>query len=420
MCDILFTPIRLGTLTARNRIVRSATYEGAADGEGRIGDAYVAMYDELAATGVGLIITGFTAISREGRAMQPLQARLDSVESVEAFRRMTRAVHRHGTPVVLQLAHAGRQTRSIMTGSQPVSCTRRRSVYFREKPRMLTDEEIRGIIVQFASSAVLAQEAGFDGIQLHAAHGYLLHQFLLRDVNRRTDRYGIDPFTGIGTTLLEEVVDAVRERCGADFPILVKISGETDFHHAFYPHAFDHLVMVLHRLQVAAIEISYGTMDHAMNIFRGDVPLPLVLRHNPLFATDAPVRRAVTRSFLRNVILPAFLPFTPMYNLEYAERAKVSTTVPVISVGGFRSRDEMEAALAAGRTDLVAMSRPFLREPDLVARMQAGERWVSACTHCNQCVVMCDAPRLTKCHQRHVTTAPARDDAPAHHTGVAS
>lgn len=420
MGDILFTPIRLGTLTVRNRIVRSATYEGAADGEGRIGDAYVALYDELASTGVGLIITGFTAISQEGRAMQPLQARLDSVAAIEEFRRVTRAVHRHGTPIVLQLAHAGRQTRRMMTGSQPVSCTRRRSVYFREKPRMLTTEEIRRIIVQFATSAVLAQEAGFDGIQLHAAHGYLLHQFLLRDVNRRTDHYGIDPYTGVGTALIEEVVDAVRERCGVDFPILVKISGETDFHHAFFPHAFDHLVMVLHRLQVAAIEISYGTMDYAMNIFRGDVPLPLVLRHNPLFATDAPVRRAVTRSFLRNVILPAFLPFTPTYNLVYAERAKVSTTVPVISVGGFRSRDEMEAALAAGRTDLVAMSRPFLREPDLVARMQAGERWVSACTHCNQCVVLCDAARPTKCHQRHATTAPARDSAAAHHTGVAS
>jgi 2,4-dienoyl-CoA reductase-like NADH-dependent reductase (Old Yellow Enzyme family) len=180
----LFSQITIGNLSLKNRLVRSATYEGAADRNGVPGDNYLPIYRELARNGVGMIITGFSYIARSGRAMQPFQAGLDDREKVRSFRRVTDEVHRHNCPIIVQLAHAGRQTLSSSTGVRPMSSTHKRSVYFREKPRMLHAREVYEIAEQFATSAMYAQEAGFDGVQLHAAHGYLIHQFILQDINR--------------------------------------------------------------------------------------------------------------------------------------------------------------------------------------------------------------------------------------------
>ena len=401
MASTLFTGIRLGTLALRNRIVRAATYEGGADADGMPGADYRRMYEELAAQEIGLIVTGFAFVSRQGRAMQPRQAGLDDDAKIPAFRAVTDAVHRGGTPIVAQLAHAGRQTRRAVTGMLPVSCTRRASVYFRERPRLLTDDEIREIASQFGRAAARAQRAGFDGVQLHAAHGYLLHQFLLPELNRLRGPFGIDASSGIGTALLGRVINAVRAACGADFPVLVKISGDTDLGRPFYPGHFDRLVVWLQEQEVAAIEISCGSMDYALNIFRGDLPFALAQRHNPLLQSHLPLMRSLKSAYFRKRILPVFRPFAPMYNLAYAERAKTRTRIPVVTVGGARSLREMEDALRKERADLVALSRPFLREPDFVQRLlDADTDYVSPCRNCNHCVIMCDTSRQTRCHQR--------------------
>lgn len=402
MNGLLFSGIQIGSLALRNRIVRSATYEGAADTDGAPGESYLRMYEQLGAMHIGLIITGFVYVSREGRAIQPLQAGMDSRENITAYRRVTDAVHRGGAPIIAQLAHTGRQTRRSVTGVRPFSSTRRRSLYFRERPRLLGRKDALEIALRFVRAATLAREAGFDGVQLHAAHGYLLHQLLLPDVNRLANEYGINRATGIGTELADRIIDSIREACGEDFPILVKISGETDYRRDFYPEHFDRFIEWLHGKRVAAIEISYGTMDYALNIFRGDVPVELALRHNPLFQTRSRLLRAGIEYYFRHKMLPVFIPFTPMYNLVYAARAKTLTDIPIITVGGARAKSEMEEAIALGKTDLVAMSRPFLREPDIVIRMeQAAGDYHSPCENCNHCVLMCDAGRLTKCYKRY-------------------
>ena len=403
MNGLLFSGIRVGPLALRNRIVRSATYEGAAGTDGVPGESYLRLYEQLGAMHIGMIITGFAHVSRDGRAMQPLQAGIERREHIPAFRRVTDAAHRGGTPIIVQLAHAGRQTRRAFTGSRPVSSTRRRSPYFRSKPRLLGRKDALEIALQFVHAATLAREAGFDGVQLHAAHGYLLHQLLFPDVNRLRNEYGIDRAPGIGTALADRIIDGIREACGEDFPILVKISAETDYQQDFYPGHFDRFIEWLHGKRVDAIEISYGTMDYAMNIFRGDVPVELALRYNPLFQTRSRLLRACIEYYFRRKMLPVFVPFTPMYNLAYAARAKTLTDIPIITVGGARTKSEMEAAIAQGKTDLVAMSRPFLREPDIVMRMErAADDYRSLCENCNHCVLMCDAGRLTKCYKRHL------------------
>lgn len=407
MRGILHTAIQVGGLTLPNRLVRSATYEGGADASGIPGDGYCELYEQLARSGVGMIITGFNAVSLQGRAMQPFQAALHSDAALSAFRRMTDAVHRHNGHVIAQLAHAGRQTRRVITGSRPVSCTRWPSPYFRERPRLLRRDELPTIVRQFADAASRAQEAAFDGIQLHAAHGYLLHQFLQPDINRMSRKHnGLDDGMP-DSSLLEDIIDAIRTRCGEDFPVLVKISGETDSGKPFFPQQFDYLIDVLDRKRVAAIEISYGTMDNPLNIFRGSITPSLVLAHNPLFNSPSRIRHTFWKLLVDHYFIPRQKPFSPMYNLPYAARARERTGVPVISVGGLRSTREMEGAISDGHADLVATSRPFLREPDFAHRiLHSGENHVSPCTNCNHCVFMCDAGEPTRCYQRPLDQHP--------------
>ena len=397
----LFSQITIGSLLLKNRLVRSATYEGAADKNGVPGDKYLSIHRELARNNVGMIITGFCYIARSGRAMQPFQAGLDEREKIRFFRRVTDEVHRHNCPIVVQLAHTGRQTLRSSVGGRPVSSTRKRSVYFRAKPRMLQAREVYEIAEQFATSALYAQEAGFDGVQLHAAHGYLLHQFILQDVNRLKDEFGVDAATGIGAKLLDEIIDRTRAKCRDAFPILVKISGNSDYSDRFYPVQFAHLIRYLNSKRVAAIEISYGTMDYALNIFRGDMNLPLLWKHNPLFKTTSRLKRALYSMYLRRYIMPKIRPYSSMYNLDYAEAAKALTDIPIISVGGFRSRNDMESVIAAGKADLIGLARPFIREPDFARRLMEADDYTSPCTHCNRCVFMCDAGRATTCYSKN-------------------
>jgi 2,4-dienoyl-CoA reductase-like NADH-dependent reductase (Old Yellow Enzyme family) len=399
----LFSQITIGNLSLKNRLVRSATYEGAADRNGVPGDDYLSIYRELARNDVGMIITGFTYIARSGRAMQPFQAGLDDREKIRPFRRVTDEVHRHNCPIIVQLAHAGRQTLASWTGVRPVSSTSERSVYFREKPRMLRVGEVYEIAEQFATCAMYAQEAGFDGVQLHAAHGYLIHQFILQDINRLTHEFGVDAATGVGTRLLDEIIDRTRAKCGATFPILVKMSGNSDYSNRFYPVQFANLIRFLNSKRVAAIEISYGSMDYALNIFRGDMNLPLLWKHNPLFKTTSRLKRAFYAMYIRRYIMPKIQPYSSMYNLKYAEAAKGITDIPVISVGGFRSRNDMETVIAAKKSDLIGLSRPFNCEPDFARKLMQVDDYTSPCTNCNRCVFMCDAGQVTRCYSQITT-----------------
>jgi len=394
----LFEPYRYKELSLRNRIIRSATYEGRCDRDGYPLESYTDFYRALAENEAGGIITGFAFISKEGRAMQPRQAGIDHPGKVPFFKKVTVAVHREGCPIFLQISHAGRQTLKSVTDMPVRGCSGSRSHYFREKPKPLSTQEAYKVISQFADSAKYAREAGFDGIQLHAAHGYLLHQFLLPATNNRKDEFGIDPATVIGHTFLEKVIMAVREKCGSDFVILVKISGGVDLLPPFELSQFKELVRFLNRMPVNAVEISYGTMDHALNIFRGDVPEALILSHNPIFKSNGGIRKRLTKFIMHHYFIPSLKPFTPAYNLEYAALAKRLTGIPVITVGGFRNGEEINSALDEGKADLIGLSRALVCEPDYIKKLKLNRSYKSQCTNCNKCSVMCDSLHETRCY----------------------
>jgi len=397
--NLLFSGKNIGKLHLKNRIIRSATYEGASDRYGFPAKKYLTIYETLAKYDVGMIITGFSYVSKQGKAMQTAQSGIDSAEKIKYFRDVTNAVHNYNCPIILQLAHTGRQTLEIETGTTPVSSTTKKSIYFREKPKLITPEEIKEVITQFTNSSIYAKESGFDGVQLHAGHGYLLHQFLLPETNKLSNEFGIDKSTGFGTKIIDVIIDNIKEKCGNDFPVLIKISGNHDISNNYHSDKFENLIAFLDSKRFSAIEISYGTMDYPLNIFRGNLNLDTVYRYNPIYKTDSKIKRFLSEQYIQRIIQPKFKKFTRMYNLSFAERAKKLTDIPIISVGGFRSGNEIEFAISKGKADFVSLSRPFICEPDFVIKLKnSGINYESKCKNCNECVFMCDSGKVTACY----------------------
>jgi len=351
----------------REKIIRSATFEGMADSEGNPTDDYKLLYQKLAENGVRHIITGFMFISNEGRAMHKGQAGMDAPVKVEKYKEVTEAVHTYGAKIYAQIAHTGRQTTG--TGYDIVGVSPKKSNYFGETPRILKTEEIYNIAKQFADSSLYAKQAGFDGLQLHAAHGYLIHQFLIGSINNRTDEFAEK------TRFLELVICKIREKCG-DFPIWIKVSGGVNIS----GYDFAGLITFLNSTRVDLIEISYGTMDFPLNIFRGSVPFKAALKHNPIISKKN--WREIVKMLLK------FKKFSPIYNLKYAVLAKSITDIPIAIVGGIRTADEIKKCLV--KYDYVSLCRPFIKEPDLLNLLKK-DNFKSSCTNCNLCAIMADS-----------------------------
>jgi 2,4-dienoyl-CoA reductase-like NADH-dependent reductase (Old Yellow Enzyme family) len=397
----LLQPASLGSCDLQNRIIRSATYEGLCDAAGYPSDRYINLYKALSRNYIGGIITGFTYISQDGRAMQPGQAGIEHDKKIDAYKKVIKAIHTGGSKIFMQLAHSGRQTNEAAVGGSVYGVSKRKSAYFRTKPKKLSEDGIDRLIQQFADASQRAQHAGYDGIQIHAAHGYLIHQFILPSINNRSDIFGLDAYYKIGIAFLDRVIDVIRERCGKTYPLLIKISAGDDYRQGFSTKQFIQLIQFLNTKQIDGIEISYGTMDHALNIFRGSsLPVKQILDVNPRYKSNNSVYRYLWKHFLSPYISRKFKPFTSTYNLTHATLAKKHTDIPVISVGGFRSGPEMYTTIEDNQTDFVSLCRPFICEPDFAVKVSKDINHISKCKNCNRCAIMCDAGVPTKCYQR--------------------
>lgn len=392
----LAEPLALRRMSLPNRIIRSATYEGMADEDGRPTAALGGLYEALLTGAVGTLITGFTSISREGRAMQPRQCALDSMECAGPWSEILAPLRRAHPEarLIAQLAHAGRQTHSSVTGRPVVGAGRRACSFFRERPRELTTDEVAERAGQFGRAAAVVRAAGFDAVQIHAAHGYLVHQFLSPWTNRRRDKWGAP------NAFLLAILEAVRRHAGGDFPVWVKLSWSEDRTPGIDLRATAATVRALDEAGIDAVEISYGSMEWAINIFRGACPIEVAMRVNPLLARIPRWVRALWLATAGRSHLRRLRPFEENYNARAAAELQRGAGLAVIPVGGIRSAAGIAQCLGELGLPAVALCRPLIRDPHFPRHLLAGEVETSGCTNCNLCAVHCDSQNPLRCYHR--------------------
>jgi len=357
------TPGKIGNLTIKNRFVRSATMEAMATEDGHATEQHIQLYRRLAEGGSGLIITGHTWVQKNGQSGR-FQMGIDDDKYIPALAKIADVIHvsGQGAKAVLQLTHAGRQTLDFQT--DPVAASAVKDTFTGCMPRALTTQEVKDTIIAFADGARRARDAGFDAVQIHAAHGWLVSGFLSAYTNRRTDEYGGGSRENRCRMLLE-IYDAIRARVGADFPILVKINVDDFLVGGITPTEAAEIARLLAKKGFAAIETS-GGMWECLSRTEAE------LGWKPVFIPES-------RTGIK-----------PLKNEAYfrapAALIKKSTGIPVILVGGLRSLDTIESVLKSGDADFISLSRPLIREPDLPNKWLQGKRTTAECISCNNCL----------------------------------
>ena len=342
--SVLFEPYEIGSMEIRNRFMRSPTTSYWSDERGVIRPEIIDLYRRLSEGGVGLIVKGHTYVADAGKAHKGM-AGISSEIHMHRLRELTDAVHEHGGKIVTQLNHAG--YKSVVDRAGP-------SEYQAAdwKGRALTVDEIHDIVDAFGDAAQRSMDAGFDGVQIHGAHGYLVSQFLSRLANRRTDEYGGS--LGNRMRLLNDVYDEIRARVGGCIPVLIKLNCDDFSPNGFTVEDSIEVTKALSLRGINAIEISGGGVGQVAEIRR------VRARSDDPELSEANFAGHAAK--IREAIKP--------------------TTMALVN--GIRSRRCMEAILEKDVADLISMSRPFIREPALVRRLEAGQP-AATCTSCDAC-----------------------------------
>ena len=346
--SVLFETTEINGMKLTNRFVRSATWEGMAADDGAVTPKLIQTMVDLAEGGVGLIISGHAYISPEGQA-GPWQMGIYKDELIDGLKNITDAVHNAGGKIVAQLAHAGHFAIKALTKQPPHVV----SIFdgLSKSPRHeLTKEDIHNLVNAFADAAKRAKTAGFDGVQIHSAHGYLLSQFLSPAYNRREDEYGGSIKNRARVHV--EIYNAIRSAVGKDYPVLIKINSEDHIENGLNLEDSITAAKLLTDAGIDAIELSGGTLSSG--------------------------KLSPSRSGINKEEREA-------YFKEAAAAYKKKITVPLILVGGMRSLNVAEKTINSGAADYISMCRPFIREPGLIKRWQSGDTSPARCKSDNLC-----------------------------------
>ena len=370
----VFGPARLGPVTLRNRVIKAATFEGAAP-DGLVTDRLVEFHRAVAAGGAGMTTLAFCAVAPEGRTER--RQLLMRPEVVPGLARLAQAVHAEGARVSAQLGHAGPVADSHSNGVQGISPMRRFNALGLRFDRAATPDDIARVVTAHADAAELAADAGFDAVELHFGHDYFVSAFLSPRINRRRDEFGGDAHRR--AEVARRTAVAVRERVGDRIAVLAKLTMHDGAGGGTRP---EHSLVTARLLQddgaLDALVLTGGSsLLNPMFLFRGDPPL-----REFAAAMRPPLRWGIRLSgerFLRSY------PFEEAYLLPLARQFRAALTMPLVLLGGVTSRKTLDLAMAEG-FQFAAMARALLREPDLVARLQRDAATTSACIHCNQCV----------------------------------
>lgn len=386
MDSLLFTPVTLGPLTLRNRSIRSAAFESMCPGN--VPSPQLLDYHRsVAAGGVGMTTVAYAAVTRSGLSfdrqlwMRP--------EIVPGLRELTDAVHAEGAAASIQLGHCGNMSHKSICGCLPVGASSGFNLYSPTFVRGVRADELPEMAKAYGNSVCLAREAGFDAVEIHAGHGYLISQFLSPSTNHRKDEFG-------GTLanrmrFMEMVMEEVMKAAGNDMAVLVKMNIRDGFRGGMELDESLQVARKLQELGAHALVLSGGFVSKSpMYVMRGEMPIRTMTHYMTCWWLKYGVR------LVGKYMIPS-VPFREAYFLEDALKFREALDIPLVYVGGLVSRQKIEEVLIHG-FEAVQMGRALLNEPDFVNRMRREENARCNCRHSNYCIARMYTLDMA-CHQ---------------------
>jgi 2,4-dienoyl-CoA reductase-like NADH-dependent reductase (Old Yellow Enzyme family) len=371
----VFAPARLGPVRVRNRTVKAATFEGRAP-HGQVTDALIDYHLAVARGGVGLTTVAYLAVAPEGRTHR--EQIVVGPQTRDGLARMVDAVHDTGAAIAGQVGHAGPVANGRSNGVKAISASRMPSPLSMQVIRSATEADLTRITRDYVAAARTLVDAGFDVLELHMAHSYLISSFLAPGLNRRKDGWGgaLENRARLG----RQVARAVREEVGDACAVTAKVSVSDGFRGGVSTdEGIEYAALLEADGHLDALQLSGGSsLMNPMYLFRGEAPVSEFAATMPLVVRLA-MKSPAGRRFLKTY------PFEEAYFRDKALRFREALSMPLMLLGGINRRDTMDQAMADG-FEFVAMGRALLREPDLVNRLAAGRATEGVCIHCNRCM----------------------------------
>lgn len=375
----IFSTCNIAGIKLNNRICRSATYESLADMEGRPSEKLSNMYIKLAKGGVGAIITGMIGVQQNGRA-QSQMCMIDRDEYVDDYKRINSSLDFYGVPLIAQLAHCGGQTDGSASGGYHLAPSRRFYINANKCSQVLSEEDIASIIKNFINAIERAKKAGFAGVQLHAAHAYLLSEFLSGGLNSRKDNWGGSVENRF--RIVSAIMKGARERVG-NYPIWGKFSAYDNLKNGIREDEAIRLAVMFQEAGVDALEVSCGANDGLSTIRTTKIPYEAILANKLNLRTKSKIIKGIAKTFIPFLVKR----YGPVYNynVKAAARIKQNIDIPVIVVGGIRNINDINKIIGEKKADFISMCRPFIIEPDIVNKFKSGKQQASKCIECCHC-----------------------------------
>lgn len=391
--NLLGQPFYINKLQLKNRIEAAPTFECMATDDGKVTKDLHKRYRNLAQGGAGLIIPGIAYVEKNGK-VAPRQIGVFSDDHISGLGELAQTIHEHGAKAVLELVHAGRQTRpDVIGGATPMAPSAiEADPLYNVQPREMTVGEIRQTINEFAEASSRAKKAGFDGVMILAAGGYLVAQFLSPHTNRRTDEWGGNSENRM--RFLVEIYKRVRQAVGSEYPVLTKLTVEEGLPNGIHIEDAAKYANKLSELGVDAIELGGGTIvDTVFLGIRGNIPIDILT-----MGKDETLKPLIEEALFS---LKDVVKCEEAYWLGAAEQIKkVTGNTPLILSGGMKYPQTMEKIVQEGKTDLISLCRPLIKEPNFPNEILAGRKSPSTCAFCNMCVAAIFLMKPVGCYNR--------------------
>jgi len=377
--NTIFSQGKIASLTLKNRVIRAGCFEGMCQ-DGQVTDALIEHHRRVAEGGVAMTTVAYCSVSYDGRAFgHELWMR---EEIVPDLKKLTDVIHAEGAVASIQLGHCGFFTSKSVIGKRPMGASPKICVFTMSYCREMTKEDIEEKIQDFVDAAVLAKKTGFDAVEIHAGHGYLLSQFLSPWTNKRKDEFGGSFENRLRFPV--KVIEEVRKTVGPDFPILVKMNQTDGMADGIQIGDAVVIAKAFEKAGASALIPSAGfTSKVPFLMLRGNLPI------KEMSNNQEKLMNKIGLKLFGRFMVPGHT-YEPMFLFEGAKRILEAVDIPVIYIGGVESISDMVKARDAG-FQFVQIGRATIQDPDFVKKLESSEITKTGCDHCNRCVAAMDA-----------------------------